>query len=439
MSAASEAGAGEQRAGASDERPWALVGGRLVLPERVLEGQALLLQDARIEAVTPAAALGVDVERVDVGGAYVTPGLIDVHTHGALQRSFLDGDDEAFAVVLAEQARHGVTGVLATTSTAPLEHILRTLERTRAWRQRDRGAGAGGSSDGARVGAGDGANRDASSGARLLGAHVEGPYFAAAQAGAQDPAHLRTPDDGSPSALLAYADVIRILSFAPELPGAQALTRALVARGIVAAAGHSQATDTDLAACEAWGLRHVIHLWSGQSTTVREGPWRRPGLLEATLASDGLTAEVIADGKHLPATLLRLAYKALGPDRLCLVSDATSGAGLPDGTRFTMGAMAYEVEDGVGMMLDRSSFAGSTTLLDGMLQVMTEQVGVPLAEAVRMASLTPARVIGVDGHVGSLAPGKDADVALFEPDLRHRCTLIGGRVAAGTIAKGASP
>lgn len=454
MSAAREAGARGQPADATVGRPWALVGGRLVLPESVLEGRALLLGGGRIEAVTPAGDLGADVERIDVAGAYVTPGLIDIHTHGALQRSFLGGDEEAFAVVLAEQARHGVTGVLATTSTAPLELILRTLERTRAWRERTLGAVAGGAmgaaagnmndsaqgDDGISDGAGDPASgpacRDARLAARLLGAHVEGPYFAAAQAGAQDPGNLRTPDDGSATALLAYADVIRILSFAPELPGTQALTRALVAHGIVAAAGHSQATDSELAACEAWGLRHVIHLWSGQSTTVRDGPWRRPGLLEATLASDGLTAEVIADGKHLPPTLLRLAYKALGPDRLCLVSDATSGAGLPDGARFTMGAMAYEVEDGVGMMLDRSGFAGSTTFLDGMLRVMTEGAGVPLAEAVRMASLTPARVIGVDERFGSVAPGKDADLALFEPDLRHRCTLIGGCVAAGTITKG---
>ncbi len=427
MSAASEAGAGGLTAGVGDGRPWALVGGRLVSPERVLEGRALVLSGARIEAVAAAADLGVDVERVDVAGAYVTPGLIDVHTHGALQRSFLGGDHDAFAVVLNEQARHGITAVLATTSTAPLEHILRTLERTRAWRERDRGARAAG------------ASRDALGAARLLGAHVEGPYFAAAQAGAQDPAHLRTPDDGSLTALLEYADVIRLLSFAPELPGAQALTRALVAHGIVAAAGHSEATDADLAACQAWGLSHVIHLWSGQSTTVRDGPWRRAGLLEAALASDGLSAEVIADGKHLPPTLLRLAYQALGPDRLCLVSDATSGAGLPEGARFTMGEMTYEVEHGVGMMLDRSGFAGSTTFLDGMVQIMTEQAGVPLVEAVRMASLTPARVIGVADRLGSLTPGKDADVVLLEPDLTHRCTIISGRVVAGAITRGGTP
>jgi N-acetylglucosamine-6-phosphate deacetylase len=400
----------------------ALVGGRLVLPGRVLDGHALLLRGGRIEAIARPADLDDATERLDVSGALVTPGLVDIHTHGALARSFLDDDDEAFATILEEQLRHGVTSLLATTSTAPLPAIVAALARTRAWM-------AAGSD---RPGAGD------RPGARLLGAHVEGPYFAAAQAGAQDPAHLRVPDDGSVDTLLAYADVIRLLSYAPELPGAVALTRRLVELGIVAAAGHAAATDVDLDACRAWGLRHVIHMWSGQSTTVREGPWRRPGLLEAALASDDLTAEVIADGQHLPVTLLRLALRCFGSDRLCIVSDATPGAGLPDGTRFSMGEMVYEVDDGVGMMLDRSAFAGSTTLLDGMLRVMTEGVGVPLAEAVKMASLTPARVIGVADRKGSLEPGKDADLALFEPDLTHRCTLIDGRVVAGRPTREAS-
>ena len=412
------------RLGRGDAAPrLALVGGRLVLPGRVLEGHALLLRGGRIEAIARPGDLGDAVERVDVAGALVTPGLVDIHTHGALGHSFLDDDDAAFAAILDLQLRHGVTSLLATTSTAPLPAIVAALARTRAWM-------AAGSE---RQGAG------AQSGARLLGAHVEGPYFAAAQAGAQDPANLRTPDDGSVDALLAYADVIRLLSYAPELPGAVALTRRLVELGIVAAAGHAQATDVDLDACRAWGLRHVIHMWSGQSTTVRHGPWRHPGLLEASLASDDLSAEVIADGKHLPATLLRLAYRALGSDRLCIVSDATPGAGLPEGSRFSMGEMVYEVHDGVGMMLDRSAFAGSTTLLDGMLRVMTEEVGVPLVEAVKMASLTPARVIGAADRKGSLEPGKDADLALFESDLSHRGTVLDGRLVAGSLTRGATP
>jgi N-acetylglucosamine-6-phosphate deacetylase len=261
----------------------------------------------------------------------------------------------------------------------------------------------------------------------VLGVHLEGPYFNPAQKGAQDPDHLRTPDDGSPAALLEHAGVLRVMTYAPELPGALELTAECAARGIVPAAGHSAAQDTHVLAAMRLGLRHAVHLWSGQSSTVRQGPWRRPGLLEAALAYDELTAEIIADHRHLPPTLMRLAYKCKGADHLCIVSDATAGAGMPEGTRFRLGGVECQVQDGVGMLLDRKAFAGSTTLLNRMVAILVEAAGVPLVEAVRMASLTPARIVGFDGRKGSLEPGKDADVAIFEDDLTVWRTMIAGR------------
>lgn len=388
-------------------------GGRVVLPLAVVDGHAVLTEGDRIVAVVRQGDVPSTARTEELRGAYLAPGLIDIHTHGALGVSFLDGDDEAFKTILEEQARRGVTGLLATTSTAPLPAILAALETTRSWQEPGR------------------------PGTRVLGAHVEGPYFAAAQAGAQDPAHLRTPDDGSVDRLLEHADVIRIVSFAPELPGAVELTRRLVDLGIVAAGGHSEASDDELHRLEAYGLSHMIHLWSGQSTTFRRGAYRVPGILEASLASATLTGEIISDGKHLPPTLLRLAYRAFGPERLCVVSDATSGAGLADGSPFSMGEMSYVVKDGVGMMPDGSAFAGSSTLLDGMLKVLTKQVGLPLHEVVRMASLTPATVIGLGDRKGSLAPGKDADLAVFSPELEPLKTVIAGRSVwsrAGDVA-----
>ena len=160
---------------------------------------------------------------------------------------------------------------------------------------------------------------------------------------------------------------------------------------------------------------------------MREGPWRKPGLLEVSLVYEGLTVEMISDNKHLPPTLMKLAYKCIGPDRLCIVSDATSGAGLPEGARFRMGNMEYEVHDGVGMLFDRTAFAGSTTLVNEMIPIVVEHVGVPLVEAIRMASLTPARAIGVADRKGSIEPGKDADLAVFNDDFTAWRTMIYGR------------
>jgi N-acetylglucosamine-6-phosphate deacetylase len=381
----------------------ALINGRIALPHRLETGQALLVNGSIIVGLAPVDSLAADVTRLDVGGRLITPGLIDLHIHGALGHTFNEPTAAAFAAITAETARRGITAILATTSTAPIPDLAQSLDFTRCWLAQPQ------------------------SGSQILGAHVEGPYFCLAQAGAQDPANIRSPNDGTVDQLLAYGDVIKMLTFAPELPGALALTARLVELGITPAAGHSCAADTQVLAALKLGLRHIIHMWSGQSTTVREGPWRKPGLLEAALTYTGFTAEIIADNKHLPPTLMKLAYKCLGADRLCAVSDATSGAGLPEGSRFRMGQMEYEVSEGVGMMLDRSSFAGSTTLLNQMLPILINVVDIPLVEAVRMVSLTPAAVIGVNDRKGSLEPGKDADLAIFNDDYTAWRVMVAGK------------
>ncbi len=381
----------------------ALTGGCLILPDRLLHGMALVVEAGRIAGIATPGELGTQTELLDVGGRYVAPGLIDIHTHGARGHTFNEASAEAFGAITAANAAAGVTALLATIATDTLPNLEASLACCADWMRVPR------------------------PGSQVLGAHLEGPYFSMEQRGAQDPACIRTPDDGTPERLLAHHSVMRIMSFAPELPGALELTERIAALGIVPAAGHSSAREEHLRAAMQRGLRHVIHLWSGQSSMVREGPWRRPGLLEASLTFDGLTAELIADNRHLPATLMRLAYKCIGADRLCVISDATSGAGLPEGARFRMGGMEYEVHDGVGMLLDRTAFAGSTTQLNRMVALLRDVVGITLPEAVRMASLTPARVIGVDGRKGSLAPGKDADVVVFENDFSVWKTMIGGR------------
>jgi N-acetylglucosamine-6-phosphate deacetylase len=385
------------------DKRFALVNGQLVLCETVELGKAVIVDGSIISGIINSGELSEEIAKVDAGGRLIAPGLIDIHTHGALGHTFNEPTAEAFGVITGENARRGVTSLLATPATAPIPNLVACLEFSRQWMN------------------------EAQVGAQVLGVHLEGPYFSLSQAGAQDPANIRNPNDGTVDQLLEHHDVIRMVSYAPELPGALELTARLAALGIVPAAGHSSAKEDEVAAAIALGLRHIIHIWSAQSTTVREGPWRKPGLLEVSLASDELTVEMICDNKHLPPTLMKLAYKCIGADRLCVISDATSGAGLPEGSRFRMGEMEYEVHDGVGMMFDRSCFAGSTTLVNDMIPILIEHVGIPLPEAIRMASLTPARVIGVDDRKGSLAAGKDADIAIFNDDFTAWKTLVGGK------------
>lgn len=389
-------------------RPIALTHGTIFTPSRAVADKALLFDEQKIHGLVSPAEIPPNARRVNVDGRLVSPGLVDIHIHGARGHTFNEPTAEAFETITRTNARYGVTSLLATTVTDSIENLVACLQFTGEWMQRQ-------------------GNGDDGNGAQVLGAHVEGPYFALSQAGAQDPAHIRNPDDGTPEQLLAHAESIRMMSFAPELPGAVALARRLDELGIVPAAGHSAAREEDVVPAMEAGLRHAIHIWSAQSTTVREGPWRKPGLLEVTLAHPTITAEMITDNRHLPPTLMRLAYKCLGPDRLCAISDATSGAGLPEGARFRMGGLEYDVHNGVGMLLDRTAFAGSTTLLGQMLPILVDVVEVPLVEAVRMCTLTPARIIGADDRKGSLEAGKDADITIFNPDFSVWGVLRSGR------------
>ena len=382
----------------------ALTNARLVLPHRIIENGTLLLKEGKIAGIfAEQPQLDAQYKQIDVAQRLVTPGLIDIHIHGARGQTFNTPSQEAYSVITNEAARHGVTALLATTATDSIENLVECLAFTQEWMSSEH------------------------AGAQIMGSHVEGPYFALAQAGAQDPAQIRNPDDGTATQLLAFAEIIRTFTLAPELPGALELIHQLGQHNVTIAAGHSDATEEQLAPAIDAGLRHMIHIWSGQSSTVREGPWRKPGLLEVALTYDTLTAEMIADNRHLPPTLMKLAYKCLGPDRLCIISDATSGAGLAEGSRYRMGGVEYEVHDGVGMLFDRTAFAGSTTLLNQMLRNLLEVVHVPLLEAVRMATLTPARIIGIDEQKGSLQIGKDADVVIFNDDFEPWKVLVGGR------------
>lgn len=381
----------------------ALVNGRIILPREIVTGMALLIEGPKIIGLYKLSEIESRFEEVDVGNRYLSPGLIDIHIHGAKSHSFNEANSEAFEAITMETIKHGVTSLLATTVTAPISDLVSCLEFTRCWMN------------------------TAHQGTQVLGIHLEGPYLCKTQSGAQDITSIRNPDDGTPSILLEQHDIIKILTYAPELPGAIDLTKQLTQLNILPSAGHSCAYEEDILKAINAGLSHAAHIWSGQSTTKRDGPWRKPGLLEVSLANKSITVEMIADNKHLPPTLMKLAYYCVGPERLCVISDATSGAGLPDNSKFRMGGVEYLVQDNVGMTLDKSAFAGSTTFLNQMIPILTNHVHIPLVEVIRMMSLNPARAIKIDHRKGSLEPGKDADIAIFNSDFTCWRAMISGK------------
>lgn len=377
-----------------------LVDARLVLEDRVLEGGALTVRGARIETVgeLPPAGPG---EVWDAAGAWVVPGLVDIHVHGAGGRSFNDASPEAWTATLDAHARAGTTTLLATVATAPWDELLEALAV--GARLYDRGEPG------------------------LAGLHLEGPYLHPDQKGAHGEPWLRVPADGSWRELDRFRSALRLVTLAPELDGAGELIASLAADGILVAAGHSTATPEVVAAAAKLGLCHFTHLWSGQTRLSQHGPWRRIGLLETALASHGMSAELIADGAHAPAELTRIAYRCFGADRLCLISDASAGAGLECGCHFRMGSASGVVADGVALSDDGESFCGSTSFLSRVLHFAHRGAGLPLVECVRMASATPARLLGLGDRLGRLAPGLDADLVVLDQDLRVRSVMRKGR------------
>jgi N-acetylglucosamine-6-phosphate deacetylase len=393
----------------SDAVPRAFVlAGATVVSGGVAQARDVVVSDGVCAAVVAPGAADAALPVFDVRGLQLLPGFIDLHVHGAAGHEFVELSAPVIDGILDELARHGVTSVLATISSEPLDVILDTL---RTFRVRAGAAGSVASTD---------------SGARVLGVHLEGPYLSQEQRGAHRGAVVRPPSHEEVDAILAEVAALRMVTIAPELPGALAFAAALTERDVLVSIGHSAATPSIVASAREAGARHFTHLWSGMSTLHRVGPWRHPGLIETALASTGMTAEVIADGKHLPAELLEIAKACFGPG-LCIVSDAIMGAGLPDGAEFGPPELRCRVENGVAVVIGADSFAGSTTLLDGALRHVVLDLGWDLADSVLMVTEVPSRIIGEDHQLGRIATGYPADFAILDADLTVIATMRDGR------------
>jgi N-acetylglucosamine-6-phosphate deacetylase len=375
---------------------------RLILPDRLATGH-VRVRDAKIaEISTVPLQTGSGEESIDLGGKFLAPGFIDLHIHGALHRDAMEATDEAFRTICRYHAAGGTTALALTTVTTTSERIVATLEAVKRYR------------------------REPATGAQVLGVHVEGPYFSKEKPGAHPLELIRNPDPAEYGAWLEYADDITQMTVAPELPGALELIEELGARGIRASGGHSDAWDDEAAAAFARGMRQVTHTYNCMSSTRRRGPYRAGGLLEFALSEPEILCEVIADGCHVSPTLLRMAYQAKGPDGIALVTDAAAGAGLPEGAHFNLGLIEGVVHDNVALTADGHALCSSTATMIRLVRNMVQIVGAPLHEAVRMATLNPARALGLEGRKGVLAEGADADLVVLTDDLEVAATYVGG-------------
>ena len=379
--------------------------GRIILADRILDGYSVIVEDGVISDVTRGNTAADKV--INLGGRYLAPGFIDMHTHGAGGHDFMDGTEEAIKGACMTHLSHGRTSIVPTTLTCLNSELFNFFEVFRK----------------VKTGWHEGPN--------LLGIHLEGPFFNAAQAGAQDPKFLQLPtrENFMPILEAGGADIMRI-SVAVELEGALELGEELKKRGIIAAIGHSDATYAEVAKAVEAGYSFVTHLYSGMSALHRVGPYRVLGVVESAYLFDELGVEIISDGKHLPPELLRLIVKNKGIDNICLITDSMRGAGMPEGSRPKLGSLTNGQEtlirDGVAMMPDLKAFAGSVCTTDRCVRTMYKLAGVSLPDAVRMMTANPARVLGIDGSKGTIAKSMDADLVVFDEDINISSVYVGG-------------
>jgi len=393
--------------------------GCVLTPFQVFEEGIVVIKGRHIEYVGPAqeAPMGQEPRVVDAEGGYISPGFIDVHLHGGGGADTMDGTREALFTIARAHTRGGTTAMLPTTLTQPMEDIERAIACVQEVMDRSTG------------------------GADILGVHVEGPYFSMEQKGAQNPDYLQLPKPNEYLPLLDRYSCIRRVSVAPELHGALRLGRELQRRGIIASIAHTNATYQEIVGSLEWGYTHVTHMFSGMSSLHRVSGYRVAGVIEATLLLDELTTEVIADGHHLPPSLLKLIIKTKGSERVSLVTDAMAAAGLGSG-EYTLGGLDVIVEDDipsefeikggqgnyVAKLTNRTAFAGSVATMNQLVRTMVQLVGLPLQEAVKMATINPARLLNIDSERGILAPGMRGDVVVFNHNIDVKKTIVGGNV-----------
>ncbi len=381
-----------------------LSNGRILSPDGILEGYQLYMENSKILQICKK-DLPFDYE-IDAAHNYVAPGFIDVHVHGGGGFDFMDGGADAIIHAANFHLKTGTTSIMPTSLSCSPGVLTGFLEDLRAAQHSEKLLGT------------------------ILGAHLEGPYFAKSQAGAQNPQYITPPKPEDYQMLLEkYGDIICRWSFAPELEGSLAFCEALIAKGIHPSIAHSEATYEEVKAVYDQGCRMVTHLYSGMSTITRHNGYRKLGVIESAYLLKEMNVEVIADGKHLPPELLKLILTCKDNRNICLVTDAMRAAGT-DLTESFLGRKGEQtpciIDDAVAKLPDRTSFAGSIATADRLVRTMVELAGCSVLAAVAMITEVPARIFGLKTK-GKLEKDMDADIVIFDDTIHIKNVIAGGK------------
>lgn len=376
-----------------------IINGKIFTPTGWVEDGSVLIDGMKIKRVLNSSKVVDGVDKViDAKGAYVLPGGIDLHVHGGGGRDFMEGTEEAFKVAVEAHRAHGTTSIYPTLSSSSVQMIRDAAETCQKMMD------------------------DPTSG--VLGLHLEGPYFNTKMAGAQMPEFITPPIEKDYKALIEDYPCIRRWDAAPELPGAEEFARYLTSKGVLASLGHTAAGYEDVEKGYKAGFTHATHFYNAMTGNHKVGVYKHAGTIESVYLLDGITVEMIADGIHVPPVMLRLIHKEKGTERVALITDSLACAASDSNTAFDPRVI---IEDGVCKLADRSAIAGSIATMDRLIKTSVEKAGIPLEDVARMASETPARIMGVYDKKGSIEHGKDADIMMFDKDLNLTGVIQMGR------------
>ena len=380
-----------------------LINARILTPQGWLKDGSVLIRDGKILEVTNCDLAVIGATLIDVKGMYVLPGGIEIHAHGGGGRDFMECTEDAFRQAVQTHMKYGTTSIFPTMSSSTVPMIEQAAETwTKLMAEPD---------------------------SPILGLHLEGHYFNMAMAGGQIPENIKNPDPNEYIPLVERWACIKRWDAAPELPGAIQFGKYISGKGILASVGHTQAEFEDILAAHEAGYTHATHFYNALPGFHKRREYKYEGTVESIYLLDDMTVEVVADGIHVPPTILRLVYRIKGVERTCLITDALACAASDSKEAFDPRVI---IEDGVCKLADRSALAGSVATMDRLIRTVVQKADIPLADAIRMVSETPAKIMGVYDRKGSLQRGKDADIIVMDDNLNIRAVWAMGKLVPDT-------